>query len=367
MSLTILENYMIMKKLKFFIPFMLFLVFSCAMENSTEDQRWSKERANQWYKETGWLVGCNFIPSTAINQLEMFQEGSYDPQTIDKELGWAEGLGFNIVRVYLHYLPWQKDADGFKKRLNNFLEICEKHKIGVMFVLFDDCWYGNAQLGDQPDPVPGLHNSGWLQCPRFAEVMDQSVHPVLEQYTKDILTSFSDDERVLIWDLYNEPANNHQVEQIFPLLKKVVGWAREVDPKQPVTMGVWRFHQKGFLELNTFQLEHSDVITFHNYGSFESMKKDMANYKSFGRPVICTEYIARGNNNKFQTHLPLMKKENVGAINWGLVSGKTQTIFPWGHPLNDTTQEIWHHDIFYKDGKPYDSNEIKLIRKLMGK
>jgi len=326
----------------------------------------SKEQANAWYARTGWLVGCNFTPSTAINQLEMWQKDTYDPNTIDRELGFAEGIGFNIVRVYLHYLVWQEDPNGFKARVDNFLGICAKHKIGVMFVLFDDCWNGNPQLGKQPEPKPGVHNSGWVQCPRFNEVNDESKYPVFEKYVNDLLVSFGKDKRVLVWDLYNEPGNSHKPKQQLPFLKKVVEWARQANPTQPMTMAVWT-GGPAHVDINEFQLSNSDVISFHNYSGYEQMKNDIAKYKSYGRPVICTEYIARASGSKFQTHLPLMKAKNVGAVNWGLVYGKTNTIFPWGSKLNSPEPNPWHHDIFRKDGTPFDANEIEAIKKLTGK
>lgn len=346
-----------MKKL----PMLILLVCSQIIAQA---HTWSKEKANDWYKELDWQIGCNFYPSTAINQLEMWQVDTFDPETIDRELGWAEDLGFNLVRVYLHYLPWQEDAEGFKNRIDIYLEIAHKHKIKTMFVLFDDCWYGNAQLGKQPDPVPGLHNSGWVQCPRFAEVMDDSIHPILEKYTIDIISSFGHDDRVLVWDLYNEPANSHLPEQIFPLLKKVFEWGRKVNPSQPITSCIWNFNNPAHAKIHDFIYANSDIITFHNYGSFETMKKDISNCQSYGRPVICSEYLARTFESKFESCLPLMKKMNVGAINWGLVFGKTQTVFPWGSPLNGPIPEVWHHDIFYKDGKPFDQKEIDLIKTL---
>jgi hypothetical protein len=321
----------------------------------------TKEQANEWYNKTGWPVGCNFIPSTAINQLEMWQKETYDPNTIDRELGWAEDIGFNTVRVYLHYLVWQHDPNAFKERIDDFLGICAKHKIRVMFALFDDCWNGNARLGKQPAPRPGVHNSGWVQCPRYNEVNDVSKYPVFEKYVDDLLTSFGKDDRVLVWDLYNEPGNSHTPKQIMPFLEKVIEWARKAKPSQPMTVGVWN-QDSAHNEINWFQISNSDVITFHNYSGLDSMKQDIIKYKSYGRPIICTEYIARGAGSRFETHLPLLKKENVGALNWGLVYGKTQTIFPWGSKPNAPEPNVWHHDIFRKDGTPFDANEIELIK-----
>ena len=78
----------------------------------------------------------NFQPSTAINQLEMFQAATFDPATIDKELGWAEGLGLNAMRVYLHHIAWTTDKAGFKKRLDQYLQIADKHGIKTIMVFF---------------------------------------------------------------------------------------------------------------------------------------------------------------------------------------------------------------------------------------
>src|SRR3712207_2356557 len=127
--------------------------------------RWSEERANAWHQKAGWLVGANYAPGYAINQLEMWQADTFDPAAIDRELQWAEDLGFNSMRVFLHHLLWEQDKEGFLKRMDQFLEISDKHKIGVMFVLFDSVWDPNPKLGKQREPQKGLHNSGWVQSP----------------------------------------------------------------------------------------------------------------------------------------------------------------------------------------------------------
>jgi hypothetical protein len=331
--------------------------------NEAVSSPWTNERIWDWYDNHPWLVGCNFIPSTAINQLEMWQEETFDIPTIERELDWADGIGFNVLRVYLHDLLWEHDSTGFVNRIDQFLDICDERQIKVMFVFFDNCWYGNAQLGKQPDPTPGLHNSFWLQSPRYEEVLNTESYPRLEKYVKGVLRVFSNDNRILAWDLYNEPGNNHTCVETFPLVRNVFKWAREVAPMQPVTVCIWK-RTLECTELNQFVLENSDFITFHNYSKYEDIKKDIENLQSFGKPLICTEYLARGFQSLFETHLPLMKEKKVGAINWGLVFGKTQTVFPWDSPLNGHAPEVWHHDIFWPDGKPYKQSEVELIKKL---
>lgn len=327
----------------------------------SQSKIWPKEKANDWYKKQGWLVGADFLPSTAINQLEMWQEETYDPSTIDKELGWAAAIGMNVMRVYLHDLAWKSDAAGFKKRMDDFLSVSAKHKIKILFCIFDDCWNPDAKPGKQPAPKTGVHNSGWVRSPDKITHDDLSKWKYLEAYVKDILATFKDDDRILMWDLYNEPANSGYGLSSMPLLKKVFEWAWAVRPSQPLTVGVWFMD---YPEINQYQLENSDVTTFHNYSDTVSMKLAIDTLQKRGRPVICTEYMARTNNSKFETHLPLLKRFNVGAINWGLVSGKSNTIFPWGSKEGSTEPNPWFHDIFRKDGTPYNYKEVELIKKL---
>lgn len=323
--------------------------------------RWSSERAFRWYDQLPWVVGCNFIPSTAVNQLEMWQAATFDLPTIDRELGWAASLGFNTVRVYLHDLLWEDDAPGLLARLDAYLDVAAGHGIRTLLVLFDDCWNEQFALGPQPDPRPGVHNSGWVQSPGAALVADETAWPRLERYVTGMISALAADERVLLWDLYNEPGGKGLRETSLPLLRQVFEWARGVNPGQPLTVGIWA---AGLSALNAFQLAASDVITFHHYDDAASLRRTIADLKAHGRPLICTEYMARTRGCTFETHLPVFKQERIGAINWGLVSGKTNTIFAWETPLDVPEPEVWFHDIFRADGTPYDAAEVALIRDL---
>ncbi|WP_462254980.1 cellulase family glycosylhydrolase [Ferruginibacter sp.] len=345
--------------MKKYFPFCLLLfIISTGFAQS---KIWSAAKANDWYKKQSWLVGADFLPSTAINQLDMWQAETFDAKTIDKELGWAAAIGMNVMRVYLHDLAWKADAAGFKKRMNSFLTIAAKHKIKILFCIFDDCWNPEPATGKQPDPKPGVHNSGWVRSPGMSVHNDSTQWAYLQKYVTDILNSFKNDKRILMWDLYNEPANSGYGITSLPLLKKVFQWAWAVRPSQPLTAGVWFMD---FPVVNAYQLQHSDVITFHNYEDTVSMKKAIDSLQKIGRPVICTEYMARSNKSKFETHLPILKRYNVGAINWGLVSGKSNTIFPWGSKEGSPEPNPWFHDIFRKDGTPYDVRETQLIKQL---
>jgi len=349
-------------------------------------ERWTAEKANEWYGRQPWLVGANFVPSTAINQLEMWQADTFDPKTIDRELGFAEKIGMNTMRVFLHDIPWQEDANGYFKRVDQFLDICKQHHIRPLFVIFDGVWLPNPKAGKQPSPIPGLHNSGWVQSPGRAILEDPAKQDKLKPYVVALLTRFKNDSRVLAWDLFNEPDNanreaygaegNHtelapadKAKFATQLLRKTFAWAREVKPSQPVTAGVWLGDYLGHpSELQKLSLDESDVISFHNYDGAGEMAKRVEGLAKLGRPVLCTEYMARGNKSTFQGILPILKEHRVAAYNWGLVNGKSQTIYPWDSWKRHYTNEpsVWFHDVFRADGTPYSSEETQLIRTLSG-
>lgn len=328
--------------------------------------RWSAEKAKAWGEAQGWRSGCNYVPATAINQIEMWQSLTFDPETIDKELGWAEELGFSTMRVFLSSVVWTNEADSFKERIDNFLGIASKHGIKPVFVFFDDCWNPESAIGPQPEPKPGIHNSGWVRDPSESLRKDTvALYPVLERYVKDILTTFKDDDRVLWWDLYNEPGNSGHGTESFPLLKNVYRWAREVGPSQPVSSGVWCYSD---YDMNAFQLENSDIISYHSYSNPEHDSAIVDLFLSLDRPVYCTEYMARMFDSTFQNTLPLLREKNISAINWGFVSGKTNTIFAWSDPRPDGKEpELWFHDIYRQDKTPFDQAEIDAIKEVNSK
>lgn len=347
-------------------------------------ERWSAERANAWYAAQPWLVGANFVPSTAINQLEMWQAETFDPATIDRELGYAQSIGMNTMRVFLHDLAWREDPDGFYQRIDRFLSICDRHRIRPLFVIFDGVWNPYPRAGKQPAPVPGLHNSGWVQSPGREILADPAKQDRLKTYVVGLLRRYGNDKRVLAWDLFNEPDNPNReaygsdgtktelpepdkVKFATQLLRKTFAWVRESGPSQPVTAGVWLGdYVDRPTEIQKLSLEQSDVISLHNYDGPLDLQKRIEGLKKLGRPLLCTEYMARGNNSTFQGILPILKEHQVAAYNWGLVEGKSQTVFPWDSWKKPYTNEpaVWFHDIFHRDGRPYSDTEVRLIRDL---
>ena len=373
--------------------------------------RWSEKRIWDWYDNLPWLVGTNFITSSSINQLEFWQEKTFDVSLIEKELKFSASIGMNTHRVFLHDLLWQQDSIGFLERINKFLEISERNEIKTLFVFFDDVWHPLPKLGKQPKAIPNVHNSGWVQSPGARILYDTLNHDKLESYIKGVVSKFANDSRIIGWDLYNEPGqkgiashniskertielyrkigleitednySNYDLNRIDPkdkkqvytlsLLKKTVKWVREINPSQPITIGIYEWDVKwddknNLSELNKYILNNSDLISFHSYGSKNEVLRRVNELENYNRPLLCTEYIAREYQNTFENILPIFNDNKIGAYNWGLVSGKTNTIYPWKSWDSTYTRppKKWHHDIFYRDGNPYSSDEIEFIKSL---
>ena len=348
--------------------------------------RWTPERAGAYYAEKGWQVGANYNPRNAINQLEMWQAETFSPAMIDEELGWAEAIGMNSMRVYLHNLVWEQDSTGYLQRIGRYLDIADRHGISTTFVLFDAVWDPVASLGRQPNPRPHLHNSGWVQSPTGQQLMNGSHYfPKGKSYVQGILRHFRDDARIFAWDLYNEPDNmnngkfpnepRRKTDYTYELLNKTFEWARAINPSQPLTTGPWTgelfSNPADDYELgrfNAFQLANSDLISYHNYGDTAYQRRTIERLAPLGRPLLCTEYLARGYDSDIVNVLPLLHENNVSAYNWGLVSGKTQTAYPWASWDSTFTAlpEVWHHEIFWPDGRAYDEAETAVFARLGG-
>jgi hypothetical protein len=368
---------------RWFPIFSILVWFSLGLSLAHAGKQWTEARANTWYRQQPWLVGANYVPANAINALEMWQQTTFDPARIDFELGLAESIGMNTMRVFLHDLLWLQDEAGFKERISKFLAIADKHGIRPIFVLFDSCWDPNPKLGPQHPPRPGVHNSGWVQGPGAQALQDPVQYGRLEAYVKGVVGAFARDKRVLAWDIWNEPDNTNDASYgslepknklalLQSLLPRVFQWAREAKPIQPLTSGVWHDVPSAARLLSPMmriQIKNSDIVSFHNYGKPQEFEKQIVSLKQFDRPIFCTEYLARGIGNSFEDILPIARRYRVGAINWGLVEGKTQTFLPWDSwqkPYIDRQPQVWFHDVFRADGTPYSNEEASLFRRLTG-
>lgn len=344
-------------------------------------KQWTTESAWTWHERSPWLVGANYLPSNAVNQLEMWQAETWSPELIDRELGWAAGIGMNCMRVFLHDLVWTHDRDGFLGRIEAYLEIAHKHGIGTVFVFFDSVWHPQPRFGAQRAPEPHVHNSGWVQSPGVHVLKHPERFAANDAYVSGVVGRFRDDPRVLAWDLWNEPENDNansrgprdirradKDRMVAPLLERAFGWARAAEPSQPLTCGLWLedVNLEQLRPCERVQLEHSDIVSFHRYANATVTRAFIEKLSSLGRPLVCTEYMARINGAGFEAILPILKAHRVGAINWGLVAGKSQTNYPWDswQRRYESEPELWFHDVFRADGTPYRQSEVDLIRSL---
>ena len=336
-----------------------------ALAQDKTQERWPAEKAWQWHRRHTWPCGFNFVPSNAVNDTDIWQAETFDEKLIDRELGWARRVGYNTCRVFLQFIVWKEDPEGFKKRMDRLLALADRNGLSVMPVLFDDCMFGDPPqsepyLGKQRDPQPGLIGSSWTPSPGHKAVTDHDAWPALERYVKDLTAAFGQDQRVLVWDLYNEPGNCGMGNNSLPLLEAAFQWARANHPAQPLTAGVWT---DSLADLNRRQLELSDIISFHAYANLDGLEATIARYKAHDRPSICTEWMARLLGSNIVTDLPLFAREGVGCYAWGLVNGRTQCQFPWWSKKGDPEPAVWFHDLLRPDGTPFSPAEIVAIQR----
>lgn len=352
-----------MKRLLFLAAFAASLI-SCSVTG--KHAQWTVEQAGQWWNRTPWPVGCCYVPTYAVNQLEMWQADTFNPEVLDREFAICEQIGFNTVRVYMHELPWLQDAEGFKSRIDSLLTLAHSHGIKVTFT-FCTNGGGEGETGPQPAPLEGVHGGGrWVHSPLDRYFFDRDQWPQFKAYVQDILRTFGNDSRILYWCLYNEPENIKDGRDCLEFMKNMYQWAWEVRPSQPLTSPIWiRPGQKGELtklDMVSFVCENSDIISFHCYYPPKELETFISMLRRYGRPLICQEYLARNFGSTFQDCLPILKKEKVGALNWGLAEGKCEYRFPWGHKASDGEPDVWFHSILWNDYTPYSQSEIDFLK-----
>ncbi len=362
-----------MKKVIIFLLVLIVSVPAFSQElhqrNAAAGLRWTEVMAQKWFENQDWPCGFNYIPANAISYTEMWMPYCFDADFIDQELDLAEAIGFNVLRVVLPFVVWEHDPNSFSERLDNFLGVCDKRGIKVMFTFFDDCAFGNDEklknpwYGQQPEVLIGWYANGWTPSPGHDIVRDSTTWPRLEQYVKHIMSTFKDDQRVWVWDLYNEPSNGGLKEVSLPLVRKVFQWAREINPSQPLTIAQWN----GYEALNEIIFENSDIITFHNYNDAQNLSNHIRELRKHNRPIINTEWLNRSRFSNVETCLSVFKENNVGCMHWGLVNGKTQTHLGWGWRPGMEDPVLYQHDLFSTEHTPFYPDEIKLFQETIKK
>jgi hypothetical protein len=355
--------------------------------------RWTETDAKEWLQARPWVCGFNFLPSTAVNFIEMWHADTFDMPAIERELGWAADIGFNAIRVNLPFLGWQNDRDGLLDRLDRLMGAAASVGIETVPCLFDDCGFGGDEptWGPQPDPFPGIHNSRAVASPGRAAVLDASLRPSLEAYVRDVIATYRNDPRILFWDLYNEPGNRMDFDKTkysqfdaelerhaHSLMEKSFAIARDIGPDAPLSVAAWTTPLPDNdahpyqTEIDRSALLHSDIITFHSYWNRKRVAQFIDYLEVLDRPIICTEWMARQIDSRISDQLQLFHDRGVGCFQWGLVKGRTQTWLPWPDDLvrahgGRIDRSVWFHDLLDENGEPYDPTELETIRALTGK
>ncbi len=346
---------------------------------------WSKERANAWYQSKPWLRGCNYMSADCANRIDQWQAYGFNErlETTDRELALAAETGFNTIRIIPEFIVWYKEHDSFMERFERYIETAHKHGISCMVVFGNDCMPPKEEalkrlnLGEQKFDI-GYHGGRKVSQHGTFEgagyhLLDEPEYALLHyEWVKEIVTKYKDDERIIMWDVFNEPGNSKRQNKSLPHMLKFIEIIRKIDPIQPITMGIWSSRDiSNLTEIERIALENSDVISFHCYASYADTVGLIHQLKKLGRPLVCTEWLARCYDNNVEEIFPLFFLEKVAAYNWGFVAGKYQTFEPWNctwteyenNPDMKFDFTKWLHDLYRPSHFPYNPKEIELMKR----
>lgn len=346
---------------------------------------WSKERIWNWYNARPWIRGCNYMSADCANRVDQWQSLGFEERfaTTDRELALLAETGFNSIRIILEFVVWDQEHDSFLERFDRYLDLCAKYGISCMVVLANDCMRPKGAEVNKLGPQNvdwGYHGGRKLsQHGNFAgmghHVLDEpETAPRYFEMVREMVERYKNDERIIIWNVYNEVGNSKRQDVTLPNLKKMFEIIREIDPIQPLTCETWQLGKgkriEDLPEVQRFALENSDIISYHSYSDYVSNIHTIKVLKELGRPILNTEWLARCLNNNVQEMFPLFYLEKIGSYNWGFVAGKYQTYEPWNNiweayekdPSIDWDFTKWFHDLYRPNHRPYDPKEIQLIR-----
>lgn len=354
------------------------------MEKLAKGQ-WSKEQAWRWYNDQPWIRGFNGYPSNCVNRIAMWQEFEHKEvfEQIEYEFNLAKETGFNAVRAIIQFECWYYQHDSFMKNLEEYFSLADKYGLKVMLTLGNDCTvskvnfkpvvFGKQHIdwGYHSGIKTGPH-SGGTTVPGYALLDDPEIEPKYYEMVDEIAAKYCKDDRLQIWDVWNEPGNGNRGNISLKAMIKFFEIIRSHNPIQPLTADCWRYSEDLVpdREIEKAAIELSDVITFHYYGSFENMVIIIENLKKYGRPIINNEWLNRISGNNVCEIFPLFYLEKIGSYHWGLIAGFSQTYEPWGNYYAEYLKEgsnldltKWQHDIYRFNGLPYDVKEIKTIKR----
>lgn len=345
-------------------------------------RRWTAEEATEWYEAFPWIRGCNFIGSDCAGRIDMWQSYRSEEHfaTAERELALAEKIGFNSIRLLVEFDVWYQEHDAFTENLERYIALAASHGLSVVIALANEAAISRGEfslkpLGEQSYAL-GYHQGRLPLSPEQAAkpgIHPLEVEPWKSHYlrmVREIVEKYRDDERVVMWNVYNEPGIIIG-ERAIPLLSALFETVRACDPVQPLAADVWHPVKGGEISnpIDKVSFELSDVISFHSYTAYRWFVPQIEALKKLGRPIFLTEWLNRISHNDVAEIYPLLYLEKIACYCWGFVVGKTQTNEPWDslwlqyengtHPELDFTK--WQHDLFRPSLHPYDPHEIEII------
>lgn len=351
--------------------------------------KWSKEKIWEWYNSKPWIRGCNYMSADCANRIDQWQQYKFEErfETTKKELALMSKLGYNSIRIIPEFFVWKEEHDGFMERFERYIELANQNGISCMVVLGNDCCPPKEEalerlhLGEQHVDW-GYHGGrkvsqhGKFDGAGYSILDEPKSAEKYYEFVREIVEKYKNDERIIIWDVFNEPGNSKRDSMSLLHMKKFLEIIRNIDPIQPLTIAIWSqlTNFEKLREIEKFGLENSDIISYHNYGSYENNIRELKLLKKYDRPIINTEWLNRCGGNTIEELFPLFYLEKVGCYNWGFVAGKYQTYEPWNgiwnsyeeNPdsiINNFDFTKWFHDIYRPSHNPYNPKETELIKR----
>jgi hypothetical protein len=268
------------------------------------------------FGDFSWMHGVNYTPSYAATDVETWLE--YDPEVIDRELGYAERIGVNCLRVFLQSLVYEHAPDEFLQRFDHFVTTADRHGLKVMPILFDSCFGVSPSLESQ---------HMWVANPG-PDRMSREHFEALDAYARAVVTPYVGDERIALWDVMNEPTatvlslTEEGKAQIWAFVAHYCELVQKIDPSHAVTVGVAGHDNSNVADL-------VDVLSCHSYASTrekfrEALSTTQSQARAAGKPWIVSECCAPGWGNPYEMVLPELREFKAGHTCWELMIGKNQ-------------------------------------------
>ena len=389
------------------VSFVLAAALAATSLFAARNAPWPKEKAWEWYNAQPWMRGCNYMPASAANRVDQWQEMGSEERfaEMETELKLAQSIGFNTMRIIIEeqgfavwcaehdgfmFAVWCAEHDGFMARLERMLALLDKYGMRMILVLGNDCSrpkeiWSFPKTGPQPCDW-GYHggrkrsqHGSFPGAVGYTCVDDPELREKFFAMCEEVMTKYRTDRRIAFWNIWNEPGNgNRRKPEHVALIRRLFELAWKIDPVQPLAADVWAGHYgmspKDANKSQVLAGELSDIISYHCYGDYEAQVRILSKLKRhYGRPLVNTEWLARIKHNDVFTAYPLYFIEGVGCTCWGFVAGKYQTYEPWEsmwRQVEDGKPEAekydftkWFHDLYRPSLRPYDPKEIGLIKR----